>query len=80
MLFRCMNCGATSPDIDMVLNGSCSCGSSRFHLVSQDRKTVATEISTKEQIRRDLHQWIDLNLDSVTPEEMTNVRVSFECD
>ncbi len=80
MLFKCMNCGETSPDIDMVLNSSCTCGASRFHLVSHDEKPESSELTTKEQIRRDLHRWIDLNLESVSPEEITNLRVSFDFD
>lgn len=80
MKFKCMTCGKTSPDIDMVLNGSCSCGGTRFHLISQEKTSSTQNLSEKEQIRRDLHRWLDINIDSIEPTELCNLRVSFELD
>ncbi len=74
----CINCGKTSADIDMVLQGQCSCGCSHFHLVSEDRSELPPPLSNKEAIRRDLHKWIDLNIDSMPPEVVDNIRVLFE--
>ena len=76
----CMNCGKTSADIDMVLQGQCSCGCTHFHLVSEDRSELPRPLNEKEEIRRDLHKWIDLNLDSMPPELVGNIRVLFEID
>ncbi len=78
MLFQCRDCGETSPDLDMVLNRACKCGSTRFHLISQDTKPLVTEVSEKEQLRRELHRWLDLNLDSVEAKDLPNLRLSFE--
>ncbi|MFW9974686.1 MAG: hypothetical protein ACFFDQ_05455 [Candidatus Thorarchaeota archaeon] len=78
MLFICRNCGKTSVDIDMVLEGACSCGCTHFHLVSEDRSELPAELSEKECIRRDLHKWLDLNLDSMPPNLVGNIRVLFE--
>ncbi|TFG34258.1 hypothetical protein EU527_04370 [Candidatus Thorarchaeota archaeon] len=80
MIFMCMNCGKTSADIDMVLQGQCSCGCTHFHLVSEDRSELPPALNNKETIRRDLHKWIDLNLDSMPPEHVGNIRVLFEID
>jgi predicted nucleic acid-binding Zn-ribbon protein len=81
MLCKCRNCGITSDDIDTVLNGSCKCGCSHFKLVSTDDKwNLPGELTTKEKIRRDLHEWIDLNVDSLSPEEVASIRVSVHVD
>ncbi|UCE11155.1 MAG: hypothetical protein JSW61_04240 [Candidatus Thorarchaeota archaeon] len=81
MLFKCRNCGETSDDIDTVLNGSCKCGCSHFKLVSNDDKwSLPGEITTKEKIRRDLHKWIDLNIDTMSTEEVSSIRVSVSFD
>ena len=80
LLFICRNCGKSSEDIDTVLEGSCSCGCSHFHLVSQDRSELPEPLDTKEAIRRDLHRWLDLNLDSMPPESVGNIRVMFEIE
>lgn len=80
MIFICRNCGKSSDDIDMVLEGSCSCGCSDFHLVSNDRSGLPEPLDTKETIRRDLHRWVDLNLDSMPPELVGNIRVLFEIE
>ncbi len=78
MLFVCRNCGKTSVDIDMVLEGACSCGCTHFHLVSEDKSELPPELRQKESIRRDLHKWLDLNLDSMPPDLVGNIRVLFE--
>ena len=80
MIFMCINCGKTSADIDMVLQGQCSCGCSHFHLVSEDRSELPPALTNKEVIRRDLHKWIDLNLDSMPAENVGNIRVFFEIE
>ncbi len=78
MLFRCRDCGRTSPDIDLVLNGTCPCGSTKFHLISEDKKPLISEATEKETLRRDLHRWLDLNIDSVELKDLPNLRVTFE--
>ncbi len=78
MQFKCRNCGITFDDIDRVLQGSCDCGSTHFKLVSEDRNPLPTTMTTKEEIRRDLHRWIDLNIDSMDPDAVGNIRVVFE--
>ena len=78
MLFQCRDCGQTSPDLDMVLNGACKCGGTRFHLISQEKKQESPELSEKDQLRNELHRWLDLNLDSVELKDLPNLRVSFE--
>jgi hypothetical protein len=35
-------------------------------------------MSEKEQLRNELHRWLDLNLDSVELKDLPNLRVSFE--
>ncbi|MFW9963111.1 MAG: hypothetical protein ACFFCX_06095 [Candidatus Sifarchaeia archaeon] len=80
MIFVCRMCGKTSVDIDMVLEGACSCGCTHFHLVSEDRSEVQSELDQKETIRRDLHKWLDLNLDSMPPGLVGNIRVLFEIE
>lgn len=80
MLFVCRMCGKSSADIDMVLEGACSCGCTHFHLVSEDRSEFPKEIAEKEAIRRDLHRWLDLNLDSMPPELVGNITVKFEVE
>ena len=80
MMFICRMCGKTSEDIDMVLEGACSCGCTHFHLVSEDRSELPKELDQKEAIRRDLHRWLDLNLDSMPPELVGNIRVLFEIE
>jgi len=80
MIFICRNCGKSSVDIDMVLDGECSCGCSHFQLVSEDRSELPEPLEDKETIRRDLHKWIDLNIDSMPPELVGNIRVLFEIE
>ncbi|MFX1578570.1 MAG: hypothetical protein ACFFBJ_02915 [Promethearchaeota archaeon] len=80
MLFVCRMCGKTSADIDTVLEGACSCGCTHFELVSEDRSEFPKELAEKETIRRDLHQWLDLNLDSMPPELVGNLCVKFEIE
>ena len=78
MLFICRSCGKSSTDIDKVLEGQCSCGCTHFHLVSEDRSELPKPLEEKEILRRDLHRWIDLNLDSMAPEHVGNISVKFE--
>jgi predicted nucleic acid-binding Zn-ribbon protein len=78
VIFRCRNCGETTADIDAVLDGSCACGCTSFQLVSENAAIFRDELSAKEAIRRDLHMWVDLNIDSANPEDLTNLRVRFE--
>ncbi|MFW9848693.1 MAG: hypothetical protein ACFFF4_06110 [Candidatus Thorarchaeota archaeon] len=78
MLFVCRACGRESNDIDTVLNGSCTCGGSHFKLVSQNRPHLPTTMTTKEEIRRDLHRWLDLNIDTMDPDMIADIRVTFE--
>ncbi|MFX0108724.1 MAG: hypothetical protein ACFE7R_10590 [Candidatus Hodarchaeota archaeon] len=80
MLFQCRNCGKTSTDIDMVLDGACECNCTHFKLVSETPLDLPPEIDTKESIRRDLHHWIDLNIDSMDPDQVSNMRVFFEIE
>ncbi len=80
MIFRCRNCGETSSDIDMVLEGACKCGGTRFELVSEDFLAAQGEISPRERIRQDLHLWVDLNIDSLDVAKLNNLRVRFEYD
>lgn len=80
MIFICRSCGKSSDDIDMVLDGACSCGCSHFHLVSEDRSELPEALDAKEKIRRDLHRWVDLNLDSMPPDLVGNIRVLFEVE
>ena len=80
MLFICRSCGKSSTDIDEVLEGQCSCGCTHFHLVSEDRSELPKPLDAKEEIRRDLHRWLDLNLDSMSPDEVGNICVKFEVD
>jgi predicted nucleic acid-binding Zn-ribbon protein len=80
MLFICMSCGKSTADIDMVLEGQCSCGCSHFHLVSEDRSELPKALDAKEEIRRDLHRWLDLNLDSMSPDLVGNISVKFEIE
>ncbi len=78
MIFVCRSCGESSVDIDMVLDGACGCGCTHFHLVSEDRSELPKALEEKESIRRDLHRWLDLNLDSMSPEVVGNISVTFE--
>ncbi|TFH02279.1 MAG: hypothetical protein E4H14_17765 [Candidatus Thorarchaeota archaeon] len=80
MLFICRSCGKSSDDIDKVLDGSCSCGCTHFHLVSEDRSELPKPLDVKEEIRRDLHRWLDLNLDCMSPDLVGNISVKFEVD
>jgi len=48
--------------------------------VSEDRSEFPKEIDEKESIRRDLHRWLDLNLDSMPPNVVGNIRVLFEIE
>ena len=79
MLFVCRDCGKKSPDIDMILDGSCNCGGTHFKLVSDDIPDSPAALTIKEELRRDLHRWIDLNIESIEDRAFENVRVSFEC-
>jgi predicted nucleic acid-binding Zn-ribbon protein len=79
-MFVCRSCGKSSADIDMVLESACSCGCTHFHLVSEDRSEFPPAIDEKETIRRDLHRWLDLNLDSMPPDAVGNIRVLFEIE
>jgi predicted nucleic acid-binding Zn-ribbon protein len=78
MIFQCRNCGKTSGDIDMVLDGACTCGCSHFKLVTENPRDLPHDLSAKEAIRRDLHYWLDLNLDSMDSEAVGDIRVRFE--
>jgi len=78
MIFVCRSCGKTSVDIDMVLEGACECGCTHFHLTSEKRSELPKPLEEKESIRRDLHSWLDLNLDSMPPERLGNISVIFE--
>jgi predicted nucleic acid-binding Zn-ribbon protein len=78
MMFVCRSCGESSVDIDMVLEGACNCGCTHFHLISEDRSELPKALEEKESIRRDLHRWLDLNLDSMSPEVVGNISVTFE--
>ena len=80
MFFQCRSCGKVSEDIDQVLEGTCDCGCTHFKLLSEQPLQLPTELEMKETIRQDLHRWIDLNLDSMSPEQISNIRVSFESD
>ncbi len=80
MMFVCRSCGKSSADIDMVLESACSCGCTHFHLVSEDRSEFPREIDEKDSIMRDLHRWLDLNLDSMPPDVVGNIRVLFEIE
>lgn len=78
MLFVCRSCGIQLNDIDTVLDGTCTCGGTHFKLVSQERPSLPTAVTTKEEIRRDLHRWIDLNIDNMDPDIIGDIRVTFE--
>ncbi|MHA2003549.1 MAG: hypothetical protein ACW975_04220 [Candidatus Thorarchaeota archaeon] len=78
MIFQCRNCGKTTGDIDIVLDGACTCGCSHFKLATKNPLDLPPELSAKEAIRRDLHYWLDLNLDSMDPESVGDIRVRFE--
>ncbi len=80
MLFQCRQCRKTSADIDQVLEGSCDCGCSAFRLVSEEDLNSSPEVSTRESLRRDLHRWIDLNVDTLSTELLENISVTFHCD
>ena len=80
MIFICRSCGKSTADIDLVLEGACSCGCTHFHLVSEDRSELPKALGVKETIRRDLHRWLDLNLDSMSPELVGNISVKFEIE
>ena len=75
-----MSCGKSTADIDTVLEGQCSCGCTHFHLVSEDRSDLPKALDAKEEIRRDLHRWLDLNLDSMSPDLVGNISVKFEIE
>lgn len=78
MMFRCRQCGRTLHDIDTVLGGACSCGSTRFILVPESSITSGTpSLDLREQIRLDLHRWLDLNIDAIDTDDLTDLRVSF---
>ena len=80
MLFKCRGCGKVSADIDMILDGACDCGCRHFQLVSEDASVRSGELSDLEWIRKDLHVWLDLNLDSMSAENLNSLRVVLETD
>lgn len=80
MFFKCRACGRISTDIDTILEGACECGCTHFQLCSEQRPTLPPSLEKKEEIRRDLHTWIDLNIDSMDPDSVGNLRVLFEFD
>ena len=73
-------CGKTSTDIDTILEGECECGSTHFQLCSEKPPALPPDLAKKEQIRSDLHKWIDLNIDSMDPDTVGNFRIRFEFD
>ena len=78
MLFQCRNCGKTSSDVDKVLEGACTCGCTHFKLATEKPLDLPPELAAKEAIRRDLHYWLDLNIDSMDPKSIGDLRVRFE--
>jgi hypothetical protein len=80
LFFKCRVCGKTSNDVDTILDGECECGSTHFQLCSEHRSTLPPNLAKKEQIRSDLHQWIDLNLDSIDFDSVGDFRIRFEFD
>ncbi len=78
MQFVCRTCGKQSSDIDMILDGECSCGGSHFKLISEEPVILPISTTAKEQLRMDLHNWIDLNLDSLDTDSVGDIRVAFE--
>ncbi|MHA2381333.1 MAG: hypothetical protein ACXACT_02100 [Candidatus Thorarchaeota archaeon] len=46
----------------------------------EDRSELPKPLDEKETIRRDLHRWLDLNLDSMPPELVGNISVKFEVE
>ena len=40
---------------------------------------MPSAMSAKEEIRKDLHKWLDLNIDSINQDDVSNIRVVFEC-
>ena len=80
MLFKCRDCGKVSADIDTVLDGACECGCTHFQLVSEDALLSPKRPTDAETIRKDLHLWLDLNLDSMDAENLSNLRVVLEVE
>ena len=80
MLFMCRGCGKTSADIDRVLDGACECGCTRFQLVSEEAPQIVRRLNARETIRKDLHAWLDMNIDSMEPDRLNSLRVVFEVD
>ena len=80
MLFKCRACGKTSADIDRVLDGACECGCTRFQLVSEESPAIVRRLNARESIRKDLHAWLDMNIDSMEPDRLSSLRVVFEVD
>ncbi|NHJ12854.1 MAG: hypothetical protein EAX95_04220 [Candidatus Thorarchaeota archaeon] len=78
MYFQCRNCGKASTDIDQVLDGECECGCTHFRIESEKPVELPPNLEQKELIRRDLHRWLDLNIDSMDSETVGNIRVFFE--
>ena len=78
MQFVCRTCGKQSSDIDMILDGECSCGGTHFKLISEEAVALPTAMTAKEQLRKDLHNWIDLNIDSLESDTVGDIRVAFE--
>ncbi|RDE12334.1 MAG: hypothetical protein C4K47_08315 [Candidatus Thorarchaeota archaeon] len=80
MLFKCSACGRVSADIDKVLDGACECGSRRFQLKPDEALLPLARLSEAEVIRRDLHVWLDLNLDSMAADDLSRLRVVLEVE
>jgi predicted nucleic acid-binding Zn-ribbon protein len=80
LYFKCRVCGKISTDIDTILDGECECGSTHFQLCSDQGPALPPDLAKKEQIRTDLHRWIDLNLDSMDLDSIDNFRIRFEFD
>ncbi len=58
-----------------MIDGACECcGCTRFQIVTETAREHRG-LSFKEAIRQDLHTWIDLNIDSMTNEQLTELRV-----
>jgi predicted nucleic acid-binding Zn-ribbon protein len=80
LFFKCRACGKISTDIDAILEGECECGSNNFQLCSEKGPSLPPNLAKKEQIRRDLHQWIDLNIDAMDPDFIGDFRIRLEFD
>jgi hypothetical protein len=49
-------------------------------MASENPLDLPKELSTKEAIRRDLHSWLDLNIDTMDSDSVGNIRVRFEIE